>query len=119
MQRKPFPVLESKIAEHGITKKSIAQGLGIDVITLSRKLTGKTEFTLKEIKYIHELFSELPVENLFGISENTPMAVPFVLEFDDAKVVESLEKIEERVNKLIEKANLLESKLEFCEKRTK
>ena len=120
MQRKTFPTLESKIAEHGITKRSIAQGLEIDAITLSRKLSGKTEFTLKEIRYIHEIFPELPIENLFGISENpvnlTPTAVPFVLEPDDSKVAESLEKIEARVDKLIEKVNVLESALERCEK---
>ena len=113
-----FPVLESKIAEQKITKKSIAQGLGIDVMTLSRKLTGKTEFTLKEIKYIHGLFPELSVENLFGIKMdlNEAEIIPVTLKLDDAQITESLKKIEERIGRIMEKANQLKSTLEECEK---
>lgn len=69
-KRKPlFPVLESKIAETGITKKSIAKGLDIDQKTMSQKLTGKTQFTLKEIRYIHSIFPDVSVEKLFGINK--------------------------------------------------
>lgn len=118
MGKAVFPALEAKIAEQKITKKSIAHGLGIDVMTFSRKLTGKTEFTLKEIKYIHELFPELPVENLFGIKRDLSQAEikPVTLKLDDAQITESLKKIEERIDRIMEKANRLKSTLEECEK---
>ena len=64
-----FLALETAIIEKGITKKSIAVGLGITETTLSRKLTGQVEFTLKEVKYLHHLFIDKSVETLFNMDE--------------------------------------------------
>lgn len=118
MQRIPFPILESKIAERKITKKSIAQGLGIDAVTLSRKLAGKVEFTLKEIRYIHEMFPESSVESLFGLHSDADnsKALTLSVKLDDTEFMESLGKIEKRIDEMTEKANRLKSALKECEK---
>lgn len=44
-----YPVLEGKIAEKGITKKSIAELLNISPRAFSNKVTGKAEFTWGEV----------------------------------------------------------------------
>lgn len=44
-----YPVLEGKIAEKGITKKSIAELLNISPKAFSNKVTGKVEFTWREV----------------------------------------------------------------------
>lgn len=67
-KRKPaFPELEKQILMKGITKKEIAEALHITPECLSRKFTGIVEFTLKEIKGLHEIFPEISIELLFGI----------------------------------------------------
>lgn len=72
MQRKrqpAFPELEKQILSKGVFKSDIADGMGINAQTLSRKLTGQVDFTLKEIRYLHELFPEVPIETLFGLDQ--------------------------------------------------
>jgi len=64
-----FPALEKAIIEKQITKKAIAIDLGITVSSLSRKLTGQVEFTLKEVKTIHKMFGDIKVEELFNMDE--------------------------------------------------
>lgn len=67
-KRKPiFPELEKQILVKGIKKKDIAKALSISPHTLSLKLTGCTEFTLKEVKAFHEMFPDVSVEQLFSL----------------------------------------------------
>lgn len=44
-----YPVLEGKIAERGIRKKTIAEALNITPRALGNKLNGKTEFSWSEV----------------------------------------------------------------------
>ncbi len=69
IQKPYFPILEAEISRNGIRKKDIAIGLGIKPRTLSLKLTGKTEFLLSEVIYIHSIFSDTPIEDLFAITD--------------------------------------------------
>lgn len=62
-----FPELEKQILARGLLKKRIAADMGINPQTLSRKLTGRVEFTWKEICYFHSLFPNMTIEQLFGI----------------------------------------------------
>ncbi len=64
-----FPELEKQILVKGLLKREIASGLGIAESTLSRKLTGKAELTLKEICYLHKLLPDISVEVLFGMDK--------------------------------------------------
>ena len=63
-----FPELEKQILTKGLLKRNIAVGMGINDQTLSRKLTGQVEFTLKEIRYLASVFPEVSIESLFNIS---------------------------------------------------
>lgn len=51
-----YPILEGKIAERGIRKKSIAQALNISPRALSNKLNGKSDFTWNEVVTIQEMY---------------------------------------------------------------
>lgn len=62
-----FPELEKQILAKGLLKKQIADILEIEQGSLSRKLTGRTEFTLKEIYCLHKLFPNVSIEELFEI----------------------------------------------------
>jgi len=68
-QKPYFPMLEAKIAECGVVKKDMANIICINPRTLSLKLAGKTEFTLREIWNIHKLFPDLSIEQLFQHDE--------------------------------------------------
>lgn len=63
-----FPELEKQILSRGLLKRDIAEGMGINDQTFSRKLTGQVEFTLKEIRYLASAFPDVSIEKLFGIS---------------------------------------------------
>lgn len=70
-KRKPvFPELEKQILAHGILKKDIAENLGITGSALSRKLTGQSDFTLSEVRYIASVIPDIPVSVLFGIDNS-------------------------------------------------
>jgi len=60
-----YPTLEAKIAEKGMVKKELADGMNITPRTFSLKLTGKTKFILPEVLYLHSFFPELSIEELF------------------------------------------------------
>ena len=61
-----YPVLEKEIVNKAIKKKDIAKELGIKQSTLSCKLSGKNEFTLKECKKIRELLhTDIGINKLF------------------------------------------------------
>ena len=62
-----FPELEKQILIKNITKKKLAEALNITPVCLSRKLTGRVDFTLREVKILHEIFSDVSVEQLFTL----------------------------------------------------
>ena len=62
-----FPELEKQILIKNITKKKLAEALNITPVCLSRKLTGRVDFTLREGKILHEIFSDVSVEQLFNL----------------------------------------------------
>lgn len=68
VQKPFFPTLEAKISEYGILKKDIAQLICVEPRTLSLKLGGKTDFTLREAFLIHSLFPDVSIEILFSTS---------------------------------------------------
>ena len=51
-----YPILEGKIAERGIRKKSVAEALNINQRTLGNKLAGKTAFTWDEVVTLQATF---------------------------------------------------------------
>jgi len=59
-----FSKLRGRMIEKGYTGKSVAEELGITEHALSNKLTGKSEFTLKEIIAICNLL-ECTVDYFF------------------------------------------------------
>lgn len=69
MQKPHFPILEAEISKNGIRKKDIAMALGIQPRTFSLKMSGKTEFSLSEVRYIHSLFFDISIEELFSYAE--------------------------------------------------
>ena len=48
-------------------KKKLAEALNITPVCLSRKLTGRVDFTLREVKILHEIFSDVSIEQLFNL----------------------------------------------------
>ena len=62
-----FPELEKQILIKNITKKKLAEALNITPVCLSRKLTGRVDFTLREVKILHEIFLVFSVEQLFNL----------------------------------------------------
>ena len=61
-----FNNLAAEIKRIGITNKDFAEKVKINPITFSRKLTGKVDFTLKEVIRIIEYFNcEFTLEYLF------------------------------------------------------
>ena len=61
-----YPILEAKIAEHGIKKKDIAKVLRITARALSSKFTRKVSFSLDEALTIKQtFFPDISVEELF------------------------------------------------------
>lgn len=60
-----FPMLESKIAEHGYRKKEIAQGLGISERAFLGKCNGETDFKWNEVcEMQRKFFPEISKEAL-------------------------------------------------------
>lgn len=69
MKRKAyFPMLEAEISKNGISKKYIADQIGISPRALSCKLAGKTDLWWKEIQVIQSIFPNVPAEQLFSRS---------------------------------------------------
>ncbi len=62
-----YPVLESEIKHKGIKKKTMAQLLGVDEVTLWHKTCGKRSFTVEQAILIQKTwFPEIPIEELFS-----------------------------------------------------
>lgn len=61
-----FNNLAAEIKRIGITNKDFAEKVKINPVTFSRKLNGKVDFTLSEMKKIAEVFNcEFTLEYLF------------------------------------------------------
>ena len=61
-----YQIIESRLALLGISKKELAQALGISYHTLLLKLQGKSSFTLDEALAVKELIrASESVEELF------------------------------------------------------
>ncbi len=70
MSKKPYyPILEAEIAKNGITKKEIAEAIGITPRAFSQKLTGKSDLRYSEIQCIRKFFPDIPLEQLFSHSD--------------------------------------------------
>lgn len=66
-----YPVLESKIAERGIRKTTIANKLGIKARTLYNKMTGAGQFTWREVLIIqNSFFPDVPKDVLMQTTPN-------------------------------------------------
>ena len=51
-ESKPYAKLRGRLAERGLTQKEIATMLGVSLTSVNNKLTGKTEFSPKEMKIL-------------------------------------------------------------------
>ncbi len=73
-----FPILESEIAKRGIRKKDIAKSIGITERSLTKKLSGETDWWWNEVLAIHAIFPYVPPEKLFehnSMIMNQPIGV--------------------------------------------
>lgn len=62
-----YPNLIGEMAIRNITKKSVAESIGVCDKALGNKLKGKTQFTWPEVKIIcHTFFPELEPDYLFA-----------------------------------------------------
>lgn len=53
-----YPELEAEMARNGDSQRYLASKLEIDPASVSRKLTGKQDWTITEIKKICELYGK-------------------------------------------------------------
>ena len=56
--------IKGKIAENGFSQKDVAKQIGCSQLTFSRKITGKREFSAKEISTISQML-KTPIEYFF------------------------------------------------------
>lgn len=66
-----FPNLTAAISESGLTRRKLAQALGISVSSLGRRMRGSIEFRWRELILLHAVFPDIPVSILLkrsGIS---------------------------------------------------
>ncbi len=59
-----FPNLNAELARRGMKKKDFAKMLGISERTAANKLSGKSEFTLSEIRKISGVFPGMSMDYL-------------------------------------------------------
>lgn len=64
-----FQNLEIELMKRRITRKQLAEALGISESALRNKIKGRVDFTFSEIKKILEMFSDLPWDYLFEQTE--------------------------------------------------
>lgn len=49
---KPYAKLRGVMAEKGMTQKTLATMLGVSVVSVNNKLTGKTEFSPRDMRIL-------------------------------------------------------------------
>ena len=70
MNKTVYPVLEGKIAERGIKKKAIADGLNIGSKSFYNKMTGSSQFTWEEVIALQSnFFPDIPKDVLMQTKE--------------------------------------------------
>lgn len=75
IEQTAYPNLEKGIFGRGITKKAIARGLEISPRSLYNKLSGKVEFTWREICLIQsQFFPDYDKDFLFFSNNNNQKA---------------------------------------------
>lgn len=60
-----FPNLLIELKHNRYSQKGLARYIGISEKSISKKLNGKTEFTLKEMEAIQSVFSSCSLDYLF------------------------------------------------------
>jgi len=64
--KKMYRELLGEMVKKGVSKKVLAEKIGVTEKTLFNKLNGKTDFTWSEVKTIRKIVSpEIPLEELF------------------------------------------------------
>ena len=66
-----YPNLELELFKHKISRKKLAQILGVSDATLRNKMSGRNEFTFREIKKILECLPGIAWEYLFKEARET------------------------------------------------
>lgn len=62
-----YPILAGEIARRGITKKELAESIGVCPRALYNKMRGKVPFTWPEAKTIwHQFFPDMDPDDLFA-----------------------------------------------------
>lgn len=65
-----YPTLIGEMAKRKITKKSVAESIGVCDKALNNKLNGKTPFTWPEVKTIcHVFFPNMTPDDLFATND--------------------------------------------------
>lgn len=65
-----YPTLIEEMAKHKITKKSVAERIGVCNRALNNKLNGKSPFTWPEVKTIcHVFFPNMTPDDLFATKD--------------------------------------------------
>lgn len=65
-----YPVLVSEMAKREISRKRVAEAIGVCNKSFSNKLNGKTPFTWPEVKKIHrEFFPDILADDLFSTAD--------------------------------------------------
>lgn len=62
---KLFPELEAELKRQGYTHESIAKCIGLSTSSISYRMTGKVEWSLKEMKKVCSLLGK-SLDQLFG-----------------------------------------------------
>lgn len=59
-----FPNLTAAISRKGLSRRELADALGISLSTLGRRLRGNIEFRWNELYRLHDLFPDMPLRIL-------------------------------------------------------
>ena len=70
-----YPNLEAELKRKNIKRADLANFLECTIGTISEKMQGKSDFSLSAAKKIkHWLGVDMPLEDLFAVSDNAPPA---------------------------------------------
>lgn len=66
-----FPNLKAEMARKGVTMSDLAKRIDVTLPTLSNKMAGKYQFTLREITEIKRILKvDIPLEILFEVDDD-------------------------------------------------
>lgn len=69
-----FNNLQAELARNRLNQTDIANALGISSKTVSNKMNGVSDFTLREIKAVVEIVGVKDIEYLFAESDETTVS---------------------------------------------